>query len=181
MKIRPILGYPHRSVMSDRHLPVRPNLVQLKHQAKDLLRDMKPERPAAKLADAQFELARSYGLASWPRLVLARRTADATRPADERTVRDRETKQPPPAHEIAAVAMALETYSRYPDGKHRCFELFAMHGVQLPDTPPMAVHRGRIDLLEDHLRRDPGLLTRTFSHEEIYPPELGCHADETLA
>jgi ankyrin repeat protein len=43
------------------------------------------------------------------------------------------------------------------------------------------VHRGRLDLLEEHLRRDPNLLTRTFSHQEIYPPELGCHADETLA
>ncbi|NIM26631.1 MAG: ankyrin repeat domain-containing protein, partial [Gammaproteobacteria bacterium] len=41
--------------------------------------------------------------------------------------------------------------------------------------------RGRIDLLHDHLRRDPDLLQRTFSHQEIYPPELGCHADESLA
>src|SRR5207248_703928 len=54
-------------------------------------------------------------------------------------------------------------------------------GVDLPDTPTMALHRGRIDLLDDHLRRDPALLTRTFSHQEIYPPSLGCHADEPLA
>ena len=47
--------------------------------------------------------------------------------------------------------------------------------------PTMAVHRGRIDLLEAHLRRDPKLLTRTFSHEEIYPPELGCGPDHSLA
>ena len=45
----------------------------------------------------------------------------------------------------------------------------------------MAVHRGRIDLLERHLDRDPHLLTRTFAHEEIYPPELGCHEDHSLA
>src|SRR5438445_5344652 len=45
----------------------------------------------------------------------------------------------------------------------------------------MAVHRGRIDLLAEHLRRDPSLLTRTFSHREIYPPEVGCHVDESLA
>ena len=45
----------------------------------------------------------------------------------------------------------------------------------------MALHRGRIDLLEEHLRRDPGLLARTFPHREIFPPELGCHADESLA
>jgi hypothetical protein len=44
----------------------------------------------------------------------------------------------------------------------------------------MALHRGRIDLLEEHLRRDPGILGRTFRWEEIYPPELGCH-DEVLA
>jgi hypothetical protein len=42
-----------------------------------LLRDMKREQPGAKLADAQFALARSYGVASWPRLVLACRTVDA--------------------------------------------------------------------------------------------------------
>jgi len=51
----------------------------------------------------------------------------------------------------------------------------------LPDTPPMAVHRGRIDLLERQLQRDPQLLTRPFPHEEIYPPELGCSADHSYA
>ena len=81
----------------------------------------------------------------------------------------------------APVALVLETYGRNPTGKHQCLEFFAQHGIHLPDTPPMAVHRGRIDLLEDHLRRDPDLLHRTFSHQEIYPPELGCHADESLA
>ena len=45
----------------------------------------------------------------------------------------------------------------------------------------MALHRGRIDWLEMHLRRDPFLLSRTFSHEEIYPPALGCHSDHSLA
>ena len=82
---------------------------------------------------------------------------------------------------LAPVALLLETYCRNPNGKHQCLELFARHGIHLPDTPSMAVHRGRIDLLEDHLRRDPDLLHRTFSHQEIYPPELGCHADESLA
>jgi len=74
------------SQFHDRHFPVRPNLDQLKHQAKDLLRAIqqgdpasveelhrhhpKPVDPAtAKLADAQLVLARSYGLPSWPRLV----------------------------------------------------------------------------------------------------------------
>jgi ankyrin repeat protein len=58
--------------------------------------------------------------------------------------------------------------------------MYVQHGLELPDTPTMALHRGRIDLLAEHLRRDPRLLSRTFTHEEIYPPELGCH-DEVLA
>jgi hypothetical protein len=82
---------------------------------------------------------------------------------------------------LAPVAMVLETYCRNPKGKYQCLELFARHGIELPDTAPMAVHRGRIDLLEKHLRRDPALITQTFSHEEIYPPEMGCHADHSLA
>lgn len=80
----------------------------------------------------------------------------------------------------APVDVVLETDSRKPAEKHQILEMYVQHGLQVPDTPPMAVHRGRIDLLEEHLRRDPGLLKRTFRHEEIYPPELGCH-DEVLA
>ncbi len=82
---------------------------------------------------------------------------------------------------LAPVALLLQTYCRGPEGKHRCLELVAERGIALPDTPVMALHRGRIDLLEAHLRRDPKLIARTFSHEEIYPPELGCHADHSLA
>ena len=264
--------------MPDRHLPVRPNLDQLKHQAKDLLRALRRgDRADAKLADAQLALARSYGLPSWPRLVLACRMTDAIWRDDADAVRDLVLKHPHLLHEdargvqgnwgppmsyaanlgrdrivemlrdlgaadlqhafdraclqgrldtarrlyamgarpaldsvmgpaetqsgpglafllelgagigdehgdrLAPVAMVLQTYCRDPQGKHQCLELFAGHGIGLPDTPPMAVHRGRIDLLEDHLRRDPDLLSRTFSHEEIYPPELGCHADHSLA
>ena len=280
--------------MADRHLPVRPNLEQLKHQAKDLLRALRrgdssalaelarnhPERPSpedAKLADAQLALARSYGLPSWPRLVLACRMTDAIWRDDAEQVRELVLQHPNLLHEdargvkgnwgppmsyaanlgrdriiamlselgaadlqfafdravlqgrietarqlytmgaraqrdsvmgpaetlhasglayllelgaplsdhegnrLAPVAMALQTYSRNPSGKHRCLELIAEHGIALPDTPPMALHRGRIDLIEEHLRRDPDLFTRTFSHREIFPPELGCHTDESLA
>ena len=81
---------------------------------------------------------------------------------------------------VAPVDIVLESDSRRPADKHAILEMFASRGVALPDTPPMAVHRGRIDLLEAHLRRDPGLLSRRFTHEEIYPPELGCH-DEVIA
>jgi ankyrin repeat protein len=47
-----------------RPLPDRPNLRHLKDQAKDLLRAGK----AASLAEAQFQTARLYGFASWPKL-----------------------------------------------------------------------------------------------------------------
>ena len=280
--------------MPDRHFPVRPNLDQLRHQAKELLRDLRRgDLPAAaelkkhyprniapleaKLADAQLVLARSYGIPSWPRLVVACRMTDAIWRDDAETVRDLVIKNPNLLHEdargvkgnwgppmsyaanlgrdriiallrqlgaddvqfafdraclqgkldtarqlyamgarpvrgsvmgpaetqsgsgmalllelgaaisdgngdrLAPVAMVLQTYTRNPQGKHECLELFAEHGISLPDTPPMAVHRGRIDLLEEHFSRDPDLLGRTFSHEEIYPPELGCHADYSLA
>ncbi len=283
----------------DRHFPVRPNLDQLKHQSKDLLRAVKRGDPAAvaefrkhrpqqnnklsdpadvKLANAQAALARSYGLASWPRLVTACRMTDAIWRGDVDTVRKLVQKDPRLLHEnargtpesnwgppmsyaanlgqtaiiemlrakgaedlqhafdraclqgqletarrlhamgaslvpglvmgpcetlnadglafllglgaeladahgdrMAPVALILETYCRGQEGKHRCLKLVAEHGIALPDTPVMALHRGRIDLLEEHLRRDPQLVHRTFLHEEIYPPELGCSADHSLA
>ena len=72
--------------MPSRNPPVRPNLDQLKHQAKNLLKAYRagaaqaaadfaafhPENVAparAKLADAQLVLARSYHASSWTRLV----------------------------------------------------------------------------------------------------------------
>src|SRR5688572_19258893 len=45
-------------------LPRRPNLRQLKDQAKDLLKSGQ----AASLGDAQFQIARLYGFPSWPKL-----------------------------------------------------------------------------------------------------------------
>ena len=67
-------------------LPRFPNLDQLKHQAKDLLREVRAREPdavrafqdhpravsadEAKLADAQLLLARRYGFDSWPKLRL---------------------------------------------------------------------------------------------------------------
>lgn len=69
----------------------------------------------------------------------------------------------------APLAMLLGTYCRNARGKHECLELLATHGVALVDTPTMAVHRGRTDLLEQHLKNDPDLVRRTFSLREIYP------------
>jgi hypothetical protein len=90
--------------MAIRHFPVRPNLDQLRHQAKDLLRAIrsndpdavadfreyhsKPIDPASvRLADAQFVLARRYGLSGWPRLATACRMTDAIWRGDVETVR----------------------------------------------------------------------------------------------
>ena len=80
--------------MPVRRLPVRPDLDQLHRQAKELLkaihagdataiaewREHHPEAidpAAAKLADAQLVLARSYEASGWTRLVHAVRLADA--------------------------------------------------------------------------------------------------------
>ena len=274
----------------DRHFPVRPNLDQLRNQAKDLLRAIlrgdsyaveelrkhhrELDPAAAKLADVQFALARSYGLASWPRLVTACRMTDAIWRGDVEAVRELIVKDPKLLHEaargladsnwgppmsyaanvgqneiiamlgamgatdvqhafdraclqgkietarrlhamgagplpgcvmgpcetlnpeglaflfelgaeladehgdrLAPVPLLLQTYCRGPQPKRRCLELVSKKGVELPDTPLMALHRGRIDLLEAHLKRDPQLPRRTFSLEEIYPRELGCGPD----
>lgn len=102
----------------DRHFPVRPNLEQLKHQAKELLRAIRRGDPSAvadvrnhhprsiapagaKLADAQLVLARSYGLSSWPRLVTACRITDAIWRGDVGTVRAMLLKDPRLLHEAA--------------------------------------------------------------------------------
>ncbi len=278
--------------MPDRHrrLPVRPDLDQLKHQAKDLLRALRAGDPAAraewdahhpdpdgwtsaKLADAQLVLARAYQASSWTRLVQGVQLVDAIWRDDLATLLDLIRRNPRLLHEhalirtdsnwgppmsyaanlgrdriiralhelgatdlesaigravlqsqvgtatmlygmlgrhappegalggpaytlsvegtrfllgvgakvvdadgrrIAPVDVVLQTDSRRPSAKHAILELYARAGLAYPDTPTMALHRGRIDLLEAHLDRDPALLSRTFSHREIYPSEMGC-------
>jgi len=104
--------------MSDRYFPVRPNLVQLRHQAKDSLRAIRRDDPSsveelrkhhpepiepgdAKLRDAQLALARGYGLPSWPRLVIACLMTDAIWRGDIETVREPILKDPCLLHESA--------------------------------------------------------------------------------
>jgi ankyrin repeat protein len=279
--------------MSARRLPVRPDLTQLKHQAKDLLRAIRsgdpsavaelrqyhpapPEPSSAKLADAQLVLARSYEASSWPRLVQSCNLIDAIWRDDVEAVREIVVAHPQLLHEnagirnsnwgppmtyaanlgrdriikmlhdqgatdlgsaigratlqsrigtarmlhtmlggprppdsalggpaytlsvsgtalllelgarirddagrsLAPVDVVLETDSRNPSAKHQILEMYAQHGCQLPDTATMALHRGRIDLLEEHLRRDSNLPRRTFTFAEIFPPDLGCHEED---
>jgi hypothetical protein len=68
----------------------------------------------------------------------------------------------------------LGTDSRNPSAKHRILELYVEHGFEPPDTPIMALHRGRIDLLEAHLALDPHLLTRTFEKVDVFPLAPAC-------
>src|SRR5688572_32107633 len=68
----------------------------------------------------------------------------------------------------------LGTDSRNPAAKHRILEMYVDHGFEPPDTPVMALHRGRVDLLEEHLKRDPDLLTRTFDITEIFLHAPAC-------
>lgn len=273
-----------------RRLPVRPDLEQLQRQAKELLRaihaaeasaiaewrERLPEATspaAAKLADAQLVLARSYGASSWTRLVHAVRLADAIWRDDAETVRGlvagngalirepvlirTDSNWGPPLtyaanlgrdriirmlhelgtadlesaagraalqgkadtvrliHELAgrpsfdhgslagpaytlsvegtAVLFALGarvvgpagvdrntmehllgTDSRNPPAKHRILEMYVEHGFEPPDTPVMALHRGRVDLLGAHLARDPDLLTRTFDIADVFPLAPAC-------
>ena len=80
----------------------------------------------------------------------------------------------PHGNRLAPLALALETYSRNPAGKHAVLEIFAQQGYVLPDTPLMAFHRGDLAALQRHLDRDPALPSRRFALAEIYPAELGC-------
>ena len=274
--------------MSVRRLPVRPDLEQLQRQAKELLKAVHAGDPAAieawreyspqadpanaKLADAQFVLARSYQVTSWMRLVQAVRLASAIWNDDLGTVRElvrqnrsliredvlirRDSNWGPPMtyaanlgrddiirflhgegardlesaagraalqgkvptvhliHELAGrpqfdhrslagpaytlsvdgtAAMfalgvrlpadgpdtntmehLLGTDSRKPEAKHQILAMYVEQGFEPPDTPVMALHRGRIDLLEDHLRRDPALLSRTFDIADVYPLAPAC-------
>ena len=283
--------------MSARRLPVRPNLEQLQRQAKEFLDAVRsgdaearaefaqhhPDgiAPAqAKLADAQFALARSYQASSWTRLVQGVRLAEAIWRDDEDAVRALVTANPSLIHEHVllrsdsnwgppmsyaanlgrdgiirllhglgardfehaagraalqghphtvrmiydlmgrpslerwtlagpaytlsvegtAVLLALGvrvagpngvdhntmehllgTDSRNPPAKHRILELYVEHGFDPPDTPVMALHRGRLDLLEQHLARDPGLLTRTFDITDVYPLAPACSREPYVA
>ena len=51
-----------------RILPSNPSLEYLRKEAKDLLQQLQERDATVRLADAQHELARAYGFASWPRL-----------------------------------------------------------------------------------------------------------------
>lgn len=90
------------------------------------------------------------------------------------------TWRTPDGMEHNPVSMLIATYGREPLGKAECLEVCAQAGFELPDTPVMALHRRRWDLLEAHLRREPSLLARQFTEAEVYPPTLGIGPGEGL-
>lgn len=53
---------------SSRSLPARPDLEHLKNEAKQRLKTMRSEQPAASLSQAQLLVARTYGFPSWRKL-----------------------------------------------------------------------------------------------------------------
>jgi hypothetical protein len=283
--------------MRVRRLPVRPDQKQLQRQAKELLRaihagdanaiaelgDHHPESinpSAAKLADAQLVLARTYQASSWTRLVHAVQLAEAIWCDDPETIRTLVTRNPALLHEdvlirtdsnwgppmtyaanlgrdriirllhshgakdlesaagraalqgkadtvrmiyelagrpslekrsLAGPAYTLSvegtavlftlgarivgpegvdgntmehllgTDSRNPPAKHRILEMYVEHGFEPPDTPVMALHRGRLDLIEAHLARDPDLLRRTFDIADVFPLAPACARDPYTA
>lgn len=77
--------------------------------------------------------------------------------------------QPIPQEVLIELASTLiKTYVRNPIGKHECFEELIGQGLIVEDSPIMAFHRGRIDLLEKHLKSDPELINRRFTLNEIF-------------
>jgi ankyrin repeat protein len=59
---------PQRPASSASKLPARANLEHLKNEAKQRLKAMHAQSPAARLAEAQLLVARSYGFSSWRKL-----------------------------------------------------------------------------------------------------------------
>ena len=109
--------------MPDRHLPVRPDIEQMKRQAKELLAAIRAREPEAladlaayhpdtidpaeaKLADAQLVLARSYQAPSWSRLAQACRLTDAIWRDDLELVRQLVRRNPKLLHESALVRVS---------------------------------------------------------------------------
>jgi ankyrin repeat protein len=75
------------------------------------------------------------------------------------------------------IEMLTCIYTRRPKDKSACLEIVGAAGFALPDTPVMALHRGRLDLLQEHLDRDPSLLERRFTYREIFFNRDGAPGD----
>ncbi|MCY3773732.1 MAG: ankyrin repeat domain-containing protein [Gemmatimonadetes bacterium] len=77
--------------------------------------------------------------------------------------------------------MILATNERNPGNKADCLRVMAESGVELPDTPPLALHLRDTRLLEAHLRRDSRMTSRLFSEKAIFPPGFGIETPSPYA
>jgi ankyrin repeat protein len=75
------------------------------------------------------------------------------------------------------VGMLTCIYMRRPKDKAECLEIVGAAGFPLLDTPVMALHRSRLDLLQEHLDRDPSLLGRHFTYNEVFVNHDGSPGD----
>jgi hypothetical protein len=81
------------------------------------------------------------------------------------------------ANYCCPVGMLTCIYTRRPKDKAACLEIVGAAGFSLPDTPVMALHRSRLDLLQEHLDRDPSLLERRFTYSEVFVNHDGTPGD----
>jgi hypothetical protein len=75
------------------------------------------------------------------------------------------------------IGMLTCIYMRRPKDKSTCLEIVGAAGFALPNTPVMALHRSRLDLLQEHLDRDPLLLDRRFTYGEVFYNHDGTSGD----
>jgi ankyrin repeat protein len=68
-------------------------------------------------------------------------------------------------------------YTRRPRDKAECLEIVGAAGFPLPDSPIMALHRSRLDLLQKHLDHDPSLLDRRFTYADVFINHDGSMGD----
>jgi glyoxalase superfamily protein len=91
-------------------LPARPNLEHLRKQAKDLAHEVQARDPAFTLSDAQHEIAKTYGFASWPKLKAHVEQAPSTaagHPFDGTWVADVSKSMRHPANQFRSATMAI--------------------------------------------------------------------------
>jgi hypothetical protein len=89
-------------------LPPRPNLEHLKKQAKALAHEVRSRNPAFTLSDAQHDIARGYGFASWPKLKAhVDETTAARHPFDGTWVADVSRSTRHPANQFRRATMTI--------------------------------------------------------------------------
>lgn len=151
--------------MATRHLPERPNMAQLRKQARDLQRGVRAgDHDAATTGDeplpdyplhrAQLTIARGYGFASWARLrrhveAIKQRTWVATQPPSDEPTADR------------FLRLACLTWDDDPPERRADAAVLIAGHRQLPaESIAVAAACAASDAITRHLARDAGAATR---------------------